>query len=364
MPKIIVAGLAFLLIFPECRAQVIEHSDGTFSLNDWAWEVVARPPGTTTGFMGEAVQAGNGQGNPDPYWRVEVSRTPAMAGSDNSTRLHSFHKPSGYDACFTGAIDSVDISLDGIQFGGGSGGGLSPILKQGGVLYVASGVSLPDVDWTLKSFPGLTENSFFPIGSPGVHPDFSAEGAPISFGFGYTVSTPSEQTVMRTVGFDNWEISVSHSAPPPFFINAGLNDAWFNILTVGQGFFFTVFPDISGFFLAWFTYDTERPDSSVTASLGEPGHRWLTAFGEYEGDTAVLDVELTSGGIFDSSDPVPMQQSAYGTITIQFHNCRCATLTYSFPSLGLMDVIPLKRIANDNVPRCEALSADLRTDPS
>jgi sugar lactone lactonase YvrE len=71
-----------------------------------------------------------------------------------------------------------------------------------------------------------------------------------------------------------------------FVINAGLNDAWFNASTPGQGFFVTVFPDSGQVFLAWFTYDTERPDESVTAILGEPGHRWLTAFGPYEGDTA------------------------------------------------------------------------------
>ncbi|MDX1555108.1 MAG: hypothetical protein R3212_03685, partial [Xanthomonadales bacterium] len=64
-----------------------------------------------------------------------------------------------------------------------------------------------------------------------------------------------------------------------FQINAGLNDAWFNALTPGQGFFITVFPDIEMMFLAWFTYDTERPDPSVMADVGEPGHRWLTAFG-------------------------------------------------------------------------------------
>ncbi len=63
-------------------------------------------------------------------------------------------------------------------------------------------------------------------------------------------------------------------------MNAGLNDAWFNSETSGQGFFVTVFPEIGYVSLSWFTYDTERPADHVTANLGEPGHRWLNALGQ------------------------------------------------------------------------------------
>ena len=35
-----------------------------------------------------------------------------------------------------------------------------------------------------------------------------------------------------------------------FLINAGLNDAWYNPATDGQGFFITVFPDIGYVLLA------------------------------------------------------------------------------------------------------------------
>ena len=56
-------------------------------------------------------------------------------------------------------------------------------------------------------------------------------------------------------------------------INQGMIDAWYDPDTNGQGFFITVFPVIKQVFLAWFTYDTERPPEDVTAILGEPGHR-------------------------------------------------------------------------------------------
>ncbi|HKJ16309.1 MAG TPA: MBL fold metallo-hydrolase [Xanthomonadales bacterium] len=139
-----------------------------------------------------------------------------------------------------------------------------------------------------------------------------------------------------------------------FEINAGLNDAWFNPATQGQGFFITVFPDSQQMFLAWFTYDTERPDPSVTAILGEPGHRWLTAFGSYSGDSAELDIEVTSGGTFDSATPA-VSQEMDGTVTVEFSDCENGLITYDITSLSLQGVIPISRIALDNVPGCEAL---------
>ncbi len=153
----------------------------------------------------------------------------------------------------------------------------------------------------------------------------------------------------------NGRITVQ-AAAPVFPINAGLNDSWFNPATPGQGFFITVFPDIKLMFLAWFTYDTERPAPEVEAILGEPGHRWLTAFGTYSADTATLEVELTQGGVFDSVEPAVVQ-SADGTIEVVFSNCNAGTVNYNIPSAAVSGQIPIERIALDNVPTCEALSS-------
>lgn len=158
----------------------------------------------------------------------------------------------------------------------------------------------------------------------------------------------------NNVNFDGTTVQIVESSGPGFVINNGLNDAWFNALTAGQGFFITVFPEIGAIFLAWFTYDTERPAEGVIAFLGEPGHRWLTAFGTYEGNIASLDIELTEGGVFDSGEPMPVQDPSYGTIEIEFIDCNNAILRYNIPSLGLMGEIPITRIALDNVPACLA----------
>lgn len=142
-----------------------------------------------------------------------------------------------------------------------------------------------------------------------------------------------------------------------FQINPGLNDAWFDFATNGQGFLITVFPDIRQMFVAWFTYDTERPADDVDANLGEPGHRWLTAQGPYEGDTADLTIFVTKGGIFDSAEPVAeTDPGGDGTLTIKFSDCTQGLVSYEITSLGLSGEIPIQRITPDNVALCEALN--------
>ena len=142
-----------------------------------------------------------------------------------------------------------------------------------------------------------------------------------------------------------------------FQINAGLNDAWYNPVTSGQGLLITVFPVRKEVFLAWFTYDTERPPADVTAILGEPGHRWLTAQGPYNGDTADLTLYLTAGGEFDAAEPPGVTDPAgYGSMQIRFADCTQGLVTYEIPSLGIAGEFPIERIAPDNVPLCESLA--------
>jgi len=142
-----------------------------------------------------------------------------------------------------------------------------------------------------------------------------------------------------------------------FQINAGLNDAWFNRATSGQGLLITVFPGIGQMFLAWFTYDTERPPEDVTALLGEPGHRWLTAQGPYSGDTANLTLYVTRGGVFDAAEPAAATDPAGdGSMKIEFADCKQGLVTYEITSLGISGQFPIERIALDNVPLCETLA--------
>jgi hypothetical protein len=150
---------------------------------------------------------------------------------------------------------------------------------------------------------------------------------------------------------------ITLSPAKAFELNSGLNDAWYFPGTAGQGFFIVVFPDTQQVFLAWFTYDSERPAADVQALLGEPGHRWITAQGSFQGNTALLDVTVTKGGVFDQAAPMPENSGpgTVGTMTVVFHDCSTGTVEYDLPGLNLVGEVPIQRIANDNVALCEAL---------
>jgi cyclophilin family peptidyl-prolyl cis-trans isomerase len=147
------------------------------------------------------------------------------------------------------------------------------------------------------------------------------------------------------------ELAVAAGVP----INQGMSDSWYSPATNGQGFFIIVWPQIGQIFLAWFTYDTERPPAGVTAQLGEPGHRWLTAQGTYSGSTAVLDVFVSKGGVFDSASPPPASTKD-GTMILEFSDCKSGTISYEIPSVDRQAEIAIQRVALDNVALCEALA--------
>jgi len=116
-----------------------------------------------------------------------------------------------------------------------------------------------------------------------------------------------------------------------------------------------VFPGLQYFFLSQFTFDSVIPAGPDTSVFGAFDHRWLTGGGSYSGNRVTINVELTTGGAFNASQPMATQQSGYGTMTIVFNSCNEAVLSYEFPSLGLSGQITLTRVLPDNVALCEML---------
>jgi len=145
-----------------------------------------------------------------------------------------------------------------------------------------------------------------------------------------------------------------------FSFNAGLNDAWYYPVTDGQGFFINVFPEQGRVSLAWFTYDTELPPPDAVAYLGDAGHRWLTALGSITGTIAVMNIEMTSGGLFDTATEITRTDppGSDGTIILTFHDCNSGTVEYDIPSIKRQGIVPIQRVAKDNIALCEALATD------
>jgi peptidyl-prolyl cis-trans isomerase A (cyclophilin A) len=148
--------------------------------------------------------------------------------------------------------------------------------------------------------------------------------------------------------------------PGAFVMNAGLNDAWYNPDTNGQGFFITVFPDLGLVSLAWFTYDTEAPAAGASANLGDAGHRWMTALGTIDGNSSVMNIEFASGGKFNSDTAVEVTDppGSAGTITLTFTDCGSALVEYDIIPINQQGSVPIQRVAIDNVALCEALTGE------
>jgi len=130
-------------------------------------------------------------------------------------------------------------------------------------------------------------------------------------------------------------------------INPGMDGAWFDLNTSGQGFFIDAYPDPEGgnfIFVAWFTYGED------TAS----GLRWLTAQGGFERSIAEIDVYEVTGGSFD--DPQPVGTENVGTMNIDFTDCNNALLTYSLTDNGAEGDIEVTRVIPEGKVLCEELA--------
>jgi len=171
------------------------------------------------------------------------------------------------------------------------------------------------------------------------------------------------ETVARYQGNRNpfidhpeWAACVFESDCAPMRINSGISDAWFSPATAGQGFFITVWQPSQYLFVSWFTFDYERPGEDSEAIIGAAGHRWLTAQGTYDGNTATLEIYRTRGGVFDRPDPAADPAERQGTMVIHFSDCENGTVIYDLPAAGIGGAVPIRRIINENVPLCENLN--------
>jgi hypothetical protein len=297
-------------------------------------------------------------GKPDAHLEVTMTRPTVKLGESAAVWGAIINDAFVWDPSVQsdGPLSRLDFQLDVRD-----GGAWSLAVKQGEYVWMALSRRKFGVlnGWATLSIDCLEEANFVPV--PGSdedqpqHPDFSSNGAPISFGIGAGLSCPTTSDCTRIIpavfGLDNFQIK----ARPPLVINPGLNDAWFEPATAGQGVLHVVFPEQESIFVAWFTYETERPPEDVMAFLGDPGHRWLTAQGGYEGNTEILDIYLTQGGVFDSNNPLPDPAEAVGTMKIEWCSCERGRLTYDMPAHNLNGIIELERVAPDNVALCEAL---------
>lgn len=190
----------------------IGFTDGAFLVGDW----------TLTNQLGglggsaQVAQVASG-GHPGAYRSVkhQVNAAPDTA---TTSRVFSFHIKTGalYDPATSGAIVAIDYAQESRLISlGGSAQGTSLALRQGGQLYYATSAyqAITAADWATQGHTGLVAADFVAVAADASqtdqHPDFSASGPAIQFGFlranstsfgggGYAVES----------GIDNWSVVV------------------------------------------------------------------------------------------------------------------------------------------------------------
>ena len=171
----------------------------------------------------------------------------------------------------------------------------------------------------------------------------------------YSETDPHPVNTNKVVSVPSPEIEIRATVQSEeFSIGAGLNGAWFNPETSGQGIFLEVFSNLGEIFVGWFTYDLQQETSESNAIVGHPGHRWLTAQGPFDGQTANLTVNLTRGGVFDNNSLV--DTNAIGTMQLHFEDCSSASITYDLDTPAVSGEIPLSRIDQSSVDLCEMMT--------
>lgn len=182
----------------------ISFTDGNFSDSDWSMMTFPSSPG---GQFTEQISAG---GNPGAYKRVATI---------NNNFTYNAHLRSGftYDPSSSGAISSIDWSIDFKNyFSFGLGQGFYVALIQDGIIYHGSiQITALLTGWHSAPQSGLTSFMFTDGISGSAHPNFSASGNPMTFGF----ATSNGNAATIDVGYDNYSLTVNAvPEPAPFWV--------------------------------------------------------------------------------------------------------------------------------------------------
>ena len=187
--------------------------DGTFNNNDWTQTATVDPAGSF--FTATATQILTG-GNPGAF--REMTHTWGGPGEAVHVTLDHMYNLFTYDPKTQGAIGSINYSEDGIILSStfpSSVVGRGMDIFQDGVVYrtfASNGgfYALTDTTWTTFSLTGLTATDFG--SSSGTHPNFSATGDPMQFGYLRSNGLFGLQTIVN--GIDNWTVTINPVPEP------------------------------------------------------------------------------------------------------------------------------------------------------
>jgi hypothetical protein len=216
------ATLAVLLaLLPSHAMAQPSVSDGTFLDTDWSLtQFTAGNGGSST-----AAQVLTG-GNPGSYRNVTDALNAAPLGSQTIVLSTSIYTPFTHTPSVAGAIVALNYAEDAACTAGcfGDGQSTGPALRQGGNLYILSSSTVitgAGTGWSPHTVSGLTAADFGLVNvTPTTlfddtqHPNFTATGAPIQFGFFRANGTGvNGGSYTLAAGIDNWQITLATATP-------------------------------------------------------------------------------------------------------------------------------------------------------
>ncbi len=175
--------------------------------DNWTATVLA----TTNGSQQSAALAGDG--NPGGQRRMTHVMPGTTDGENNPTQINVLHvfTGGGWDPATDGPLAHIDYAEDQIEYDppfDGAAIGTRFALVQDGVTYLA-GINPPDnayrnTAWQTTRVVNLTPDDFVP--APG--PDFSADGAPMTFGYTRSNTSRGGREIILQHGIDNWTVEL------------------------------------------------------------------------------------------------------------------------------------------------------------
>jgi hypothetical protein len=177
----------------------VTMSDGEFNVVNWALTVTAATNGATQTTSRLTIG-----GNPDAY-----RRTVHVMTANSSITVAHVYQGASYDPAVDGPIYAIDYDEDQIQETPPFPGAFisaTPLLQQGGVFYYGPDITFVNTVWLQAVRSGLVATDF--TSGTNTHPDFSANGGVIRFGYARSNINPGALAANFRSGIDNWSVHV------------------------------------------------------------------------------------------------------------------------------------------------------------
>ena len=190
--------LAFMLAATAARADVT-LSDGDFAGTNWQASLAA-----VQNFANQSTLRVGVNGNPGAY-----RQTQHFMPANSSITVAHVYTAGLYDPSVDGAIYAIDYDEDRIQESPPFPGAFitaTPLIQQNGILYFGPDITFTTTTWLSLVRGGLFASDFTSFANG--HPDFSATGAVLRFGYARSTLNPTGTPYNFTSGIDNWSVHV------------------------------------------------------------------------------------------------------------------------------------------------------------